>query len=86
MHPNGPVFGFSAVGRKRGVPTGYKLVRIPFADGQPVGQGKEFLAGWLVDGQAWGRPVAPVVGPDGALYLTDDRTNAIYRIRWKSQE
>lgn len=70
----------------RSVPTGYKLVRIPFADGQPVGQGKEFLAGWLVDGQAWGRPVAPVVGPDGALYLTDDRTNAIYRIRWKSQE
>jgi glucose/arabinose dehydrogenase len=70
----------------RRVPTGYKLIRIPFRDGQPVGQGHEFLAGWLTDGQAWGRPVAPVVGPDGALYLSDDRANAIYRIRWKTQE
>ncbi len=70
----------------RSVPTGYKLIRIPFTDGHPVGRGKEFLAGWLADGQAWGRPVAPIVGPDGALYLSDDRANAIYRIRWKNQE
>ncbi|HEY5673239.1 MAG TPA: PQQ-dependent sugar dehydrogenase [Malonomonas sp.] len=70
----------------RRVPTGYKLVRIPFVNGQPAGKAEEFLSGWLVDGQAWGRPVAPVVGPDGALYLSDDRANAIYRIRWKTQE
>lgn len=70
----------------RRVPTGYKLVRIPFVDGQPTGEVEEFLSGWLADGKAWGRPVAPVVGPDGALYLSDDRANAIYRIRWKTQE
>ena len=70
----------------RRVPTGYKLVRIPFVDGLPAGKAEEFLSGWLADGQAWGRPVAPVVGPDGALYLSDDRANAIYRIRWKTQE
>ncbi|HLI28717.1 MAG TPA: PQQ-dependent sugar dehydrogenase [Chloroflexota bacterium] len=30
----------------------------------------------------WGRPVAPVVGADGALYLTDDRLGAVYRISY----
>ena len=70
----------------RSVPSGYKLIRIPFSEGQPVGSGKEFLSGWLVADNAWGRPVAPVVGPDGALYLSDDRANAIYRIRWPTEE
>lgn len=66
----------------RRVPTGYKLIRIPFAAGQPAGPGEEFLSGWLVHGKAWGRPVAPLVGKDGNLYLTDDRADAIYRIHW----
>lgn len=69
----------------RSVPTGYKLIRIPFANGQP-GEAKEFLFGWLQAGKAWGRPVAPVVGPDGSLYLSDDRADAIYRISWSQRE
>lgn len=69
----------------RSVPTGYKLIRIPFSSGQPNGTGKEFLSGWLQDGNAWGRPVAPLVGPDGNLYLSDDRSNAIYRVSWNQQ-
>jgi len=32
------------------------------------------------DGSRWGRPVAAVVGPDGALYVTDDAADAIYRV------
>jgi glucose/arabinose dehydrogenase len=28
----------------------------------------------------WGRPVDAVPGPDGALYVSDDRTGAIYRL------
>ncbi len=31
---------------------------------------------------AWGRPVDMVVGPDGALYLSDDLAGAIYRITY----
>lgn len=67
----------------RSVPTGYKLIRIPYQNHQMSTAGKDFLRGWLVGGNAWGRPVAPVVGNDGNLYLSDDRAEAIYRIRWK---
>ncbi len=32
------------------------------------------------DGSRWGRPVAAVVGPDGAVYVTDDDAGAVYRL------
>ena len=32
------------------------------------------------DGSRWGRPVAAVVGPDGAVYVTDDYAGAVYRL------
>jgi glucose/arabinose dehydrogenase len=32
------------------------------------------------DGSRWGRPVAAVAGPDGALYVTDDYAGAVYRV------
>lgn len=64
----------------RTVPTGYKLVAIPFKDGSPSGGPVDIITGWLKDGVAWGRPVDPVVGKDGALYLSDDYAGAIYRI------
>ena len=32
------------------------------------------------DGSRWGRPVAAVAGPDGAVYITDDAAGAIYRL------
>lgn len=32
------------------------------------------------DGSRWGRPVAAVPGPDGAVYVTDDGANAVYRL------
>jgi hypothetical protein len=63
------------------VPTGYKVVYIPFANGAPAGPAEDFAAGWLEsDGSAWGRPVDPIVGSDGRLHLTDDTSGAIYRI------
>jgi glucose/arabinose dehydrogenase len=64
----------------RSVPTGYKLVGIPFAAGRPSGPPRDLVRGWLQGASAWGRPVAPAVGPDGALYLSDDRAGVIYRI------
>lgn len=69
----------------RSIPTGYKLVRVPFAGGKPSGSPIDVLTGWLSNGTAWGRPVAPLVGQDGALYLSDDRANVVYRITWVPQ-
>lgn len=68
----------------RSVPTGYKVIRIPMKKGKP-GKGQDFATGWLVHGSAWGRPVDPAVGPDGALYLSDDRAGVIYRITYGSR-
>lgn len=31
-------------------------------------------------GSRWGRPVAAVTGPDGAVYITDDYADAVYRL------
>jgi glucose/arabinose dehydrogenase len=32
------------------------------------------------NGSRWGRPVAAVAGPDGAVYVTDDEAGAVYRL------
>jgi glucose/arabinose dehydrogenase len=66
----------------RTVPTGYKVVRVPFSDGRPSGPVEDFLTGWLQGGSVLGRPVDVVGAADGALYLsTDDR---IYRISYRA--
>ncbi|HEX6970900.1 MAG TPA: sorbosone dehydrogenase family protein [Limnochordia bacterium] len=65
----------------RSVPTGYKVVRIEVENGRPVGI-DDFITGWLVGRRAWGRPVGLAVGPDGALYVSDDRLGVIYRVRF----
>ncbi len=64
----------------RSVPTGYKIVRIPMQDGAP-GPAEDFATGWLTaDGNAFGRPVDVITGPDGSLYVSDDSGGKIYRI------
>jgi glucose/arabinose dehydrogenase len=67
----------------RSVPTGYKLVRVRMNGGTPTGEVQDFVAGWLDGGSAWGRPVDPVVGPDGSLYVSDDAAGVIYRITYR---
>ena len=73
----------------RSVPTGYKVVRIKLdGKGQPVGGAEDFITGWLdptSNGKKpkWmGRPVGIAVGPDGAMYVTDDGAGEIYRVTW----
>ena len=68
-------------------PSGYKLVRIKFNGNNPT-EVLDFATGWLnSDGasqnEAWGRPVDVITGPDGALYVSDDRAAVIYRISYK---
>ena len=66
----------------RAQPAGYKLVHVKFdAQAKPVAV-EDFATGWLAGTQAWGRPVDVVVGTDGALYVSDDLANAIYRVTY----
>ena len=73
----------------RSVPTGYKVVRIKFNDkGEVQGPPEDFISGWLRPGETkkgvWmGRPVGLAVGPDGAMYVSDDSAGVIYRVTWE---
>ena len=52
----------------------------PFANGG-LGKQQTLVGGFQnADGTRWGRPVDAVVGPDGAVYVTDDAADAIYRV------
>jgi glucose/arabinose dehydrogenase len=52
----------------------------PWADGD-LGDQQTLVGGFQAeDGSRWGRPVAAVAGPDGAVYITDDAADAIYRL------
>ncbi|MCI0393841.1 MAG: PQQ-dependent sugar dehydrogenase [Chloroflexi bacterium] len=66
----------------RSEPTGYKVVRLPLDGSQPAGPVEDFATGWLNPNsdEASGRPVGLAVGPDGALYISDDKGGFIYRI------
>jgi glucose/arabinose dehydrogenase len=68
----------------RTVPTGYSVVRLPLRDGEPQGPVEPFATGWLdlESNNASGRPVGLAVGPDGALYVSDDKGGFIYRISY----
>ena len=63
--------------------SGYKLVRVKFNGDNPT-EVVDFATGWLKNNQAWGRPVDVIAGPDGALYVSDDGANVIYRISYKN--
>ena len=63
-------------------PSGYKLVRVQFKADKPA-QVSDFATGWLNENNVWGRPIDVIVGADGALYVTDDRAGAIYRITYQ---
>ena len=61
--------------------TGHKVVRVPMKNGVPTGEYVDFMTGFIAeDGNAWGRPVAVTVAPDGSLLVSDDGANLIYRI------
>ena len=66
----------------RSIPTGAKVVRVKVQDGKPVGV-VDFITGWQrPDGSRWGRPVGVVTAPDGALLVSDDMGNKIWRVTY----
>lgn len=65
--------------------TGYKIVRVRFQDGKPVGGYEDFLTGWLLGAgnrNVWGRPVGLLVARDGSLLITDDGAHRVWRVAY----
>ncbi|HKU37756.1 MAG TPA: sorbosone dehydrogenase family protein [Polyangiales bacterium] len=61
--------------------TGYKVISIPMEGSRATGEYVDFMTGFVTkDGEVWGRPVAVEVGNDGALYVSDDVGNVIWRV------
>jgi len=65
----------------RKIPIGYRVTLVRLENGTPVSY-EPFAEGWLQGLAAWGRPVDVLVMPDGALLVSDDKNNAIYRISY----
>jgi glucose/arabinose dehydrogenase len=68
------------------VPTGYKVVRVHFANGKPVGGYDDFLTGFAKPGtspaQVWGRPAGLLVAKDGSLLIADDAGKTVWRVAY----
>ncbi|MBV9736093.1 MAG: sorbosone dehydrogenase family protein [Acidisphaera sp.] len=61
--------------------TGYKVIRLRFADGRPTGGYEDFLTGFVAgDSAVWGRPVGVAVAHDGALLVSEDGNDTIWRV------
>ena len=61
--------------------SGYKVVFVPFANGQPNGLPVDVLTGFLNDeGKAQGRPVGVTIDKRGALLVADDVGNTVWRV------
>lgn len=61
--------------------TGYKVARIRLNHGVPTGEYEDFLTGFVADDRnVWGRPVGVTVAHDGALLVTEDGNNTVWRI------
>ncbi len=68
----------------RSSPVGYQVLHIDLEgeDKSVPADRRPFASGFLRPEGAWARPVDLSVGPDGALYITDDRNGTIYRISY----
>lgn len=61
--------------------SGYKVIFVPFQNGQPSGQPQEVLTGFLSkNGDAFGRPVGVATDAQGAILVADDVGNVIWRV------
>ncbi|AMP90708.1 PQQ-dependent sugar dehydrogenase [Legionella pneumophila] len=61
---------------------GYQVI-IAKIKNNHVTEVKPFISGWLQGEKAWGRPVDTLVMPDGALLISDDYANVIYRVSYQ---
>jgi glucose/arabinose dehydrogenase len=65
--------------------TGSKVVRVRCQNGRATGAYDDFLTGFVVDNTSvWGRPVGVAVARDGALLVTEDANNTLWRVSYRT--
>ncbi len=69
----------------RSEPIGYRISFVKVTNNRAVSY-EVFARGWLKEVERWGRLADVAVGNDGALYISDDRAHAVYRIFYSGTE
>lgn len=67
----------------RSVLSGYKMVFVPFKNGEPAGEPEDFLVGFISNlkkSEVYGRPVGVTVLSDGSILVADDVSNTIWQV------
>ena len=68
---------------------GYKVIFIPFENGEPSGQPEDFITGFLKDEAAdevYGRPTGLVMHPNGMLLSVDDDGNTVWSVQYTGDQ
>src|SRR5262249_33843445 len=65
---------------------GYKVIFVPLVDGVATGEYVDFMTGFVrSDGKVWGRPVAVTQTKSGALLVSDDGGDCLWRITYAAR-
>ena len=64
--------------------SGYKVIFVKLDSNGDFLSQEDFITGWLQNEKDWGRPVAPFIMSDGSMLISDDKYDAIYRVKYKS--
>ncbi|MSQ81221.1 MAG: sorbosone dehydrogenase family protein [Candidatus Methylopumilus sp.] len=60
--------------------SGYKVIFIPFKNNEPEGSPVDVVTDFVVNNEAYGRPVGLVIDKQGNLLIADDVGNRVWRI------
>jgi len=74
-------------------PTGYKVVRVRFSGGKPVGGYEDFVTGFAEEGRpsgkgvlsqkVWGTPAGLAIARDGSLLIADEAGRTVWRVTYQ---
>jgi glucose/arabinose dehydrogenase len=83
----GDIFASEHGSWNKAVRVGYEVIRVPLHQKSDAsGDYEDFLTGFVLpDGNVWGRPVGMTVASDGALLVSDDGSNSIWRVSYSGK-
>ncbi|HVX67798.1 MAG TPA: sorbosone dehydrogenase family protein [Bryobacteraceae bacterium] len=82
----GDIFAAEHGSWNKTIRTGYEVIRVPMKQGRATGEYEDFLTGFVTpSGEVWGRPVGVAVASDGALIVTDDGSDSVWRVSYQGK-